>query len=173
LADAAKEFGGRLAFETRLPGLATWGRVATGDCCQLRRAAEVNLYRARSLPDDILGLEHIIRLSLRSALAKMLFRTLEVPSAELDGPVRLARLTTSQWARSAGPVVVFDFDNYYMAGAIAEQLLGKSLSDVFPPAGTRRLGPSCNDCRWLHRALVQGRPVPIHTSTRDGFDARR
>ena len=42
LAEAADEFGGRLRFETRLPGLATWGRVLDWRLGQLQRLTNVN-----------------------------------------------------------------------------------------------------------------------------------
>ena len=47
VAEAADEFGGRLRFETRLPGLATWGRVLDWRLGQLQRLTNVNLYRGQ------------------------------------------------------------------------------------------------------------------------------
>ena len=44
LADAATEFGGRLRFERRLPGLSAWGRVVDWRLGQLRERPNVNLY---------------------------------------------------------------------------------------------------------------------------------
>jgi dimethylamine/trimethylamine dehydrogenase len=88
LADAAKEFGGRLRFETRLPGLATWGRVSDWRMSQLRERANVNLYPGSMLGlDDILGLEHShVVIATGARWTKMLFSTLEFPVGELDGP---------------------------------------------------------------------------------------
>jgi len=50
LAEAANAFGGRLRFETRLPGLATWGRVLDWRLGQLERLTNVNLYMVMSFP---------------------------------------------------------------------------------------------------------------------------
>src|SRR5487761_2221344 len=59
IADSSSEFGGRLRFETRLPGLATWGRVVDWRLGQLRGRSNVNLYPNSELKvGDILGLEH-------------------------------------------------------------------------------------------------------------------
>jgi dimethylamine/trimethylamine dehydrogenase len=88
LADAAKEFGGRLAFETRLPGLATWGRVVDWRMGQLRERPNVNLYPGSELkPEDILGLEHgHVVVATGARWTKMLFSTLEFPVGELEAP---------------------------------------------------------------------------------------
>jgi len=88
LADAAKEFGGRLRFETRLPGLATWGRVVDWRLAQLRERTNVSLYPGSELgADDILGLEHDhVVVATGARWTKMLFSTLEFPVGELDVP---------------------------------------------------------------------------------------
>ncbi len=117
LADAAKEFGGRLRFETRLPGLSTWGRVRDWRMSQLRERPNVNLYPGSELtPDDILGLEHDhVVVATGARWTKMLFSTLEFPVGELDGPGVYTPDDLAAGVVPQGPVVVFDFDNYYMA----------------------------------------------------------
>ena len=65
------------------------------------------------------------------------------------------------------PVVVFDFDSYYLGGAIAEQL-AKSVGDVtyVTPAGNASAWTfMTNELPLVHRALVKAR-VPIHTLQR-------
>jgi dimethylamine/trimethylamine dehydrogenase len=47
VAEAADEIGGRLRFETRLPGLAQWGRVLDWRRGQLARLSNVSIYRGR------------------------------------------------------------------------------------------------------------------------------
>ena len=49
VAEAADEIGGRLRFETRLPGLSGWGRVLDWRRGQLERLANVNVYRGNRL----------------------------------------------------------------------------------------------------------------------------
>ncbi|HEX4388546.1 MAG TPA: FAD-dependent oxidoreductase, partial [Steroidobacteraceae bacterium] len=63
VAEAADEIGGRLRFETRLPGLAAWGRVLEWRRAQLERLANVSIYRGNRLSaEDILGLgsRHVV-----------------------------------------------------------------------------------------------------------------
>jgi len=65
------------------------------------------------------------------------------------------------------PVIVFDFDNYYLGGVIAEQL-AKSVGDVayVTPAGNASAWTfMTNELPLVHRALAKAR-VPIHTLQR-------
>jgi dimethylamine/trimethylamine dehydrogenase len=56
LAEAAAELGGRLRFETRLPGLASWGRVLDWRRGQLHHLNNVSVYRSNRLSAaEILG----------------------------------------------------------------------------------------------------------------------
>jgi dimethylamine/trimethylamine dehydrogenase len=64
LAEAGNELGGRVARECKLPGLATWGRVADYRQYQLSQMANVDIYFENELSaDDILefGFENVVR----------------------------------------------------------------------------------------------------------------
>ena len=169
LADAADEFGGRLRFETRLPGLAAWGRVADWRLGQLRDRANVSLYPGSELGvDDVLGLEHRhVVLATGARWTTMLYSTLEFPVGRLDG----ARVYTPD-DLAAGivpepPVVVFDFDNYYLAGAIAQQLAERVGATAYvTTAGNASAWTfMTNELPLIHRALVRA-GVTIHTLLR-------
>jgi dimethylamine/trimethylamine dehydrogenase len=118
--------------------------------------------------DDILGLEHRhVVMATGARWTKMLYSTLEFPVGELDGPAVYTPDDLAAGVVPQGPVVVFDFDNYYLGGAIAEQL-AKSAGEVayVTPAGN----PSAwtfmtNELPLIHRALVKAR-VAIHTLRR-------
>ena len=174
LADAAKEFGGRLRFETRLPGLATWGRVVDWRVAQLRERTNVSLYPGSELgADDILGLEHDhVVVATGARWTKMLFSTLEFPVGELDVPGVYTPDDLASGALPPGPVVVFDFDNYYLGGAVAERL-AKHSPDVHyvTTAGNASAWTfMTNELPLVHRALVAAE-VRIHTLHRVvGFD---
>jgi dimethylamine/trimethylamine dehydrogenase len=174
LADAAKEFGGRLRFETRLPGLATWGRVVDWRLAQLRERPNVSLYPGSELgADDILGLEHDhVVIATGARWTKMLFSTLEFPVGELDVPGVYTPDDLASGALPPGPVMVFDFDNYYLGGAIAERL-AKQTPDVHyvTTAGNASAWTfMTNELPLVHRALVAA-GVQIHTLHRVvGFD---
>jgi dimethylamine/trimethylamine dehydrogenase len=169
LADAAKEFGGRLRYETRLPGLATWGRVSDWRMSQLRERPNVNLYPGSELTvDDILGLEHShVVIATGARWTKMLFSTLEFPVGELDGPAVYTPDDLAAGAVPQGPVVVFDFDNYYMAGAIAEQLAqqGGDVTYVTTAGNASAWTFMTNELPQVHRALGKA-GVAIHTLQR-------
>ncbi|GAC1672181.1 MAG: hypothetical protein NVS9B2_19740 [Steroidobacteraceae bacterium] len=166
IADSAPEFGGRLRFETALPGLKTWGRVADWRLGQLRGRPNVNMYPGSMLSaDDILGLEHRhVVIATGARWTKMLFSTLEFPVGELDGPAVYTPDDLAGGVVPQGPVVVFDFDNYYLAGAIAEHLAG-SAGDVtyVTPAGNASAWTfMTNELPLVHRALLKA-GVAIHT----------
>jgi dimethylamine/trimethylamine dehydrogenase len=102
----------------------------------------------------------------------MLFSTLEFPVGELEGAAVFTPDDLAAGAVPRGPVVVFDFDNYYLGGAIALQL-AKTVGDVayVTPAGNASAWTfMTNELPLVHRALVQAR-VPIHTLRRvSAFD---
>jgi len=166
LADAAREFGGRLAFETRLPGLATWGRVVDWRLGQLRERPNVNLYPGSELkPEDILALEHgHVVVATGARWTKMLFSTLEFPVGELSAPGVFTPDDLAAGVVPPGPVVVFDFDNYYLAGAVAEQLAIEvgEVSYVTTAGNASAWTFMTNELPLVHRALCNA-GVPIHT----------
>jgi dimethylamine/trimethylamine dehydrogenase len=169
LADSAKEFGGRLAFETRLPGLATWGRVVDWRLGQLRGRPNVNLYPGSELSmEDILALEHgHVVVATGARWTKMLFSTLEFPVGELVAQGVYTPDDLAAGIVPPGPVVVFDFDNYYLAGAVAEQL-AKQVAEVsyVTTAGNASAWTfMTNELQLVHRALANA-GVPIHTLQR-------
>jgi dimethylamine/trimethylamine dehydrogenase len=169
LADSAKEFGGRLRFETRLPGLAAWGRVVDWRLGQLRERSNVSLYPGSELlPDDILALEHShVVVATGARWTKMLFSTLEFPVGELDGPGVYTPDDLAAGIVPPGPVIVFDFDNYYMAGAIAEQLANQvgDVTYVTTAGNASAWTFMTNELPLVHRALVKA-GVRIHTLRR-------
>ena len=125
VAEAADEIGGRLRFETRLPGLAGWGRVLDWRRGQLERLANVNIYRGNRLSaEEILelGNTHVVHRD-RLALGAAAVLTARAAGGAPGGPERLhARRRRRRARRIEGPVVVYDFDNYYMGSVLAEHL---------------------------------------------------
>jgi dimethylamine/trimethylamine dehydrogenase len=158
LAEAADEFGGRLRFETRLPGLATWGRVLDWRLGQLQRLTNVNLYAGNELSaDDILGLEHArVVIATGARWTRSLYSTLELPVGELAGPNVYTPDDVAAGVLPEGPVVVFDFDNYYMGSLIAEQLArsADSVTYVTPAGHASAWTIMTNEQPQVHRALA-------------------
>ena len=168
-ADASADFGGRLRFETRLPGLATWGRVSDWRMGQLRARRNVNLYPGSELSaDDILGLEHRhVVIATGARWTRMLFSTLEFPVGELTGPGVYTPDDLAAGVVPRSPVVVFDFDNYYLAGAIAQQLAQQVGDTTYvTTAGNASAWTfMTNELPLVHRALVSA-GVSIRTLER-------
>jgi dimethylamine/trimethylamine dehydrogenase len=159
LAETANEFGGRLRFETSLPGLTTWGRVLDWRLGQLQRLTNVNLYAGNELTvDDILGLEHQrVVVATGARWTRSLYSTLEIPVGELAGPDVYTPDDIAAGAKLEGPIVVFDFDNYYMGSLVAE-LLARTAAKVtyVTPAGhASAWAIMTNEQPQVHRALAK------------------
>ena len=169
LAEAADELGGRLRFETRLPGLAAWGRVLDWRRGQLERLANVNVYRGNRLSAaDILELAptHVV-LATGARWTRLLYSPLEVPAGELAGPDVFTPDDVAAGARLEGPVVVYDYDNYYMGSVLAEHLAreGHSVSYVTPAGHASAWSIMSNEQPQVHRALFAS-GIALHTLAR-------
>jgi dimethylamine/trimethylamine dehydrogenase len=166
LAEADSQCGGRLRFETRLPGLGAWGRVLDWRLGQLQRLENVSLYVGNQLSvDDILGLEHQrVVVATGARWTRMLYSALELPVGELEAPNVFTPDDLAAGARLEGPIVVFDFDNYYMGGAVAVHLAGTSsqVSYVTPAGHASAWTIMTNEQPQVHRALAQA-GVSLHT----------
>jgi dimethylamine/trimethylamine dehydrogenase len=102
----------------------------------------------------------------------MLYSAMEVPTTELDVPGVYTPDDVAAGATLQGPVVVFDFDNYYMGGALAEHLAvgGGSVSYVTPAGHASAWTIMTNEQPQVHRALARAN-VALHTLSRvDAFD---
>jgi dimethylamine/trimethylamine dehydrogenase len=166
LAEAQQHFGGRLAFERSLPGLAAWGRVLDWRLGQLAKLDRVTLFAGNRLSaEDILGLEQQrIVIATGARWTRMLYSPLELPHGVLDAPNVFTPDDVAAGARIEGPVVVFDYDNYYMGGVIAQQLArsGAAVSYVTPAGHASAWTIMTNEQPQVHRALA-GAGIELHT----------
>jgi len=169
LAEAADNFGGRLRFETTLPGLATWGRVLDWRLGQLQRLPNVTLYAGNQLSvNDILELEHQrVVIATGARWTRMLYSPLELPVGELEQPHVYTPDDVATGAYLEGPIVVFDFDNYYMGGALAEHLTqaADAVTYVTPAGHASAWTIMTNEQPQVHRALAKA-GVGLHTLSR-------
>ena len=132
LADRAMEAGGRVTRESRLPGLAAWGRVKDWRLTQITKLPHVSLYldsemTAENIPD--LGADHVVLATGSSWRRDGVGRHHTHPLAVAEG----AQLFTPDDLMAGilpafGPVTLFDDDHYYMGGVLAELLVKKGLS---------------------------------------------
>jgi len=174
LADAGTEWGGRLRFETSLPGLSAWRRVVDYRLGQLHRLPNVELFlESRLTAEDVLeqGCERVV-IATGSRWETDLYSPMEVPSGRLD---RQGVFTPSDLAEGASPeppILVFDFDNYYMGGALAEHLTKMAGAVIYAtPAGHASAWTiMSNELPLVHQALAQ-RGVKVRTlCTLTAFD---
>jgi dimethylamine/trimethylamine dehydrogenase len=169
VAEAADEIGGRLRFETRLPGLAAWARVLEWRRGQLDRLANVAVYRGNRLTaDDILELSHPhVVIATGARWGRLLYSPLEIPAGVLEGPGVYTPDDIASGAALESPVVVFDFDNYYMGSVLAEHLAkgGHRVSYVTPAGHASAWGIMSNEQPQVHRTLFAS-GVALHTLTR-------
>ena len=169
VAEATDEIGGRLRFETRLPGLAAWARVLEWRRGQLERLSNVSVYRGNRLSaEDILelGNTHVV-IATGSHWARLLYSPLEIPVGTLEGPGVFTPDDIAAGAQLEAPIVVYDFDNYYMGSVLAEHLArgGQRVSYVTPAGHASAWAIMSNEQPQIHRTLFAAR-IALHTLSR-------
>jgi dimethylamine/trimethylamine dehydrogenase len=169
VAEAGDDIGGRLRFESRLPGLTAWGRVLDWRRGQLERLTNVSIYRGNLLTaTDILELQpaHLV-IATGARWARLLYSPLEIPAGEMAGPSVFTPDDIAAGTQVASPVVVYDFDNYYMGSALAEHLArsGHAVTYVTPAGHASAWGIMSNEQPQVHRALAAS-GIPLHTLSR-------
>lgn len=155
LAEASAEFGGRVARESRLPGLTEWARVRDYRVGQLQRLPNVRLYLQSTMDADAVrsfGAERIViatgarwrrdglsRVSL-TAVSGSSGANVYTPDDIMDGKIPVGR------------IVIYDADGSYLGGVIAEKLCaaGATVTVVTPAAET---------AAYLYLTLEQARVV--------------
>ncbi|MFO1122167.1 MAG: FAD-dependent oxidoreductase [Hyphomicrobiales bacterium] len=134
LAEATTAPGGRLNWETRLPGLAEWGRVRDWRLHQISKLSNVEIFRSSLLTaDDIgdLGSAHVLLATGSHWRKDGRGRSLRSPVASFDDPRTLSPEDVMAGAQPPGPVVIFDDDHYYVASALAEHLARQGLAVTY------------------------------------------
>ncbi|MBE8593663.1 FAD-dependent oxidoreductase [Pseudomonas sp. MAFF 301449] len=153
LVDSLRTLGGRVALESRLPGLASWSRVIDYRLDALSRLASVEIYRESPLQaQDVLDFaaEHVFIATgshwRRDGVGRALRCTL--PGLEC-----LPVLTPDDLMAGVlppSPVLLFDDDHYYMGSVLAEQLVARGVEVIF-------VTPAADVATWTHNTLEQHR----------------
>lgn len=166
LADAGKAFGGRLTFEKTLPGLAAWNRVADYRLGRLHEMTNVSMYLESMLGvDEIIDLapDHVV-VATGARWTNMLYSTMEIPVGTLEHANVFTPDDIASGRIPDGPVLVFDFDNYYMGGVLTEHLAaqGIDVSYVTPAGQASAWTIMTNELPLVHKALAR-RNIPVTT----------
>ena len=152
LAEAAKELGGRVAMEARLPGLGAWIRVRDYRKGQIDKLANVKVYLGNRLgAPEILELQHAVVVLATGSHWRTdgvgRVHTKPVPigaGADVMSPTEVMAGSLPRGRK----VVVWDDDHYYMGGVIAELLADKGYD-------THYLTPASEASTWTRATLEQ------------------
>jgi dimethylamine/trimethylamine dehydrogenase len=135
LAEATTELGGRVSKEARLPGLSAWARVRDYRMQQIGKMPNVTIYRDSRLDaENVLefGFERVVLATGATWRRDGFGRSHFVPIPGLD---RTQVFTPDDLMANklpiAGPVVVYDTEDFYMGGVLAEKLRKSGLDVVF------------------------------------------
>ena len=174
LVEAGGAFGGRLAFETRLPGLSTWGRVLDYRLGRLNIMSNVEMFLGSPVGvDEILELapDRVV-VATGAAWTRMLYAPMEIPVGHLDHPRVFTPDDLAQGRLPEGPTLIFDFDNYYMGGVLTEHLAGQGVAVSYAtPAGHASAWTIVtNELPLVHRALAQRRVCVTTLHVLTAFD---
>ena len=174
LADRRREFGGRLLWETSLPGLREWFRVADYRLGQLRAMPNVALFPESDLSAaDVMDFaaDHVV-VATGSRWLSALCGTNELPIPAIDAPRIYTPDDLAAGVVPAGPVALFDFDHYFAGTAIAEHLAAQGLAVTYiTTAGTASAWTfMTNEQPLIHQALAR-RGITLRTlEIVTGFD---
>ena len=138
LAEATDMAGGRLNWETRLPGLAEWARVRDWRLHQISKLSNVELFRgSRLTADDVidLGTEHVVLATGSQWRKDGRGRTFRTVIECFDDARTMAPEEVMAGAAVNGPAVVFDDEHYYVGSAIAEHLADRGLAVTYVTSG--------------------------------------
>lgn len=126
LAEASSQLGGRVVRESRLKGLSAWKRVSDYRIAQVEQCANVDIYL-----ESVMDAQNIIELEIphvfiatgarwrRDGVGRSSRKAMEFDAeANVMTPDDIMNGLTPE----VGPVVIYDDEQSYMGGVIAEQL---------------------------------------------------
>jgi dimethylamine/trimethylamine dehydrogenase len=163
--------------ESQLPGMAMWRRVRDYRVWALSQMGNVSMYTNSKLDAEAalgFGADHIA-IATGARWTKRLYSALEIPSEPLDLPEVYTPEDVFAGRVSGDRVLVFDYDNYYLGGVIAEHLAteGKHISYATPAGHASAWTFMTNELPFVYQALAR-RNVAIHTTTNlIAFDGQR
>ena len=177
IADKNTKMGGRLIYETKLPGLSEWGRVTDYRLNALKTMSNVSLYLDSDLGvDDILGLEHSrIGIATGAHWTKALYSSLEIAVGELNRPDVYTPDDLASGMIPEGPVLVYDFDNYYLGGVIAESLALQDLNVSYatPTGHASAWTIMTNELPFVHQSLEKSGVEVFTQMLMHDFDGKK
>ena len=173
LAEAKEELGGRITIESKLPGLATWARV---------RDYRVNLIQSMANVDVYPGSEVSARDVMEFGCDHAVIATGARWSREILGATgKLERTATGDavftpddilaGVEAEGPIVIYDFDHYYMGNCLAEVLRaqGKEVTLVTPASAVAAWTFMNNELDEIRKRMIEVGVVTVFEHHLCGF----
>ena len=159
LAESCEELGGRVSRESRLPGLAEWGRVRDYRMGLLEKLENVTIYCGSKLSaEDILefsaedkfGFSHLMLATGATWRCDGIGREHREPIPGLSNLSVLSPDDVMNGVSANGKVFIFDDEHYYMGGVLAEKLKleGHEVQIVTPASDIST---------WTHNTMEQFR----------------
>ena len=130
LAEAGKTWGGRVSQESRLPGLNAWARVRDWRLARLKEMANVDLFldsRVDAAQVLEFGFAHVLLATGATWRRDGVGVTNHAPIPLEQGAKLYGPEDVFAGSEIAGPVVVFDDDNFYLGALLAEALRARGL----------------------------------------------
>jgi dimethylamine/trimethylamine dehydrogenase len=177
LAEQNSDWGGRVLQESQLPGLAEWRRVRDYRVWALSQLGNVAMYT-----DSPMGVDEISSLGARHIAVATgahwtthLYSPLEIPSEPLLGPQVFTPDDVFAGRVAGDRILVFDYDNYYLGGVIAEHLGRQGAQVVYAtPAGHASAWTfMTNELPYVYKALGEQGVEILTTTNLDHFDGRQ
>ena len=153
LAESGKEVGGRVAVESRLPGLSEWRRVTDYRDYQISQMANVEVFFDSHLSaKDILefGADHLVLATGSKWARHGIGRNNHDPIPASKDATILTPDDVIEGQKVEGHIVVFDDDHYYMGGIMAEKLRLEGADVTY-------VTPASDASNWTHNTMEQGR----------------
>ena len=125
LVEARDEVGGRVTFESSLPGLAEWARVRDYRQTQIAKMKNVEVHTGSALAaQDVLdyGAETVVIATGASWRRDGVAYTNAHAIPGCDGNRVYTPDDIMNGKKLEGPIVIFDDDHYYIGGVIAEKM---------------------------------------------------
>ncbi|MGB1011775.1 MAG: FAD-dependent oxidoreductase [Thiolinea sp.] len=157
LSEADTKLGGRVRGESGLKGLSAWGRVADYRTYALQQMANVSIYTDSEVTTDMvqeLAIDNIFLATGSHWRADGVGRSNRYPLTGLNASHNITVLTPDQVMAGqsipTGPIVIYDDDQAYIAGVIADQLSSAGHEVIF-------VTPASVVSPWTDHTLEQER----------------
>ena len=135
LAESKNELGGRVLFESSLRGLSAWKRVVDNRVHEILQKSNIEVYKESRLKAehiDELGINNIFLATGSSWRKDGIGRSRRKPISGLETiTVYSPEEAVQNYKDIKGPIVIYDDEQGYLAGVVADHLIAKNIEVVF------------------------------------------